>query len=715
MSKTTKEIFIDRYGNNKLKEVFNSNIFWIGLFIKVILAFTLASNFLTDLFIPFTDYYISSGFSNPYKHFINIDQANAFPYPALMLYIVSIPRMIFGIFTDWSTISSSTIFLARLPILLADFLILVLLSRLIKEHTKKILIYYWLSPILIYINYIHGQLDVIPVSILFVSLYFLFKRKFGYSSIFLGLAIAAKTNMVMVLPFYFAYLLYSKTINIKQLSLNLLIVVASFILVNLPYLFSYEFIEMVFNNKEQVKIFDFSYNFPDGNILYFVPLAYLFLFITAINLKGFSKDVYMMFLGFSFGIIALMVSPMQGWYYWIIPFFIYFHSKRPNSKFDFTLILFLGLQIAYFVYFLLIKNSDYLEVLQIIAPNLAKTPNAYQSLQLIGIDADKISNLSFTLLQAMLLANCIFIYRSGIKSYANYKIFSHPFLLGICGDSGAGKTTISNSIESIFKNRNTTIIRGDDMHKWERGNDNWNNFTHLNPKSNFLHDEISYLKAIKNSETISRRNYDHDTGKFTKEKRFKTGNLVIFEGLHSFYIKQMRDLYDLKIFVNPSEKLRKQWKIDRDTKKRGYSKDKILKQLDSRQKDSEKFIKAQLKYADIIVELLNDKEVGKDNELNIILKITATNSFYLEPLFNELSSIKSINSKHEYEDEDRQFIEINGNLSVQEIDNIAYNLSLNLELEDLGINNPSWDKDYLGIIQLFISYCIMKNLEATKK
>jgi len=513
MSKTTKEIFIDRYGNNKLKEVFNSNIFWIGLFIKVILAFTLASNFLTDLFIPFTDYYISSGFSNPYEHFIKIDQANAFPYPALMLYIVSIPRIIFGIFTDWSIISSSTIFLARLPILLADFLILVLLSRLIKEHTKKILIYYWLSPILIYINYIHGQLDVIPVSILFVSLYFLFKRKFEYSSIFLGLAIAAKTNMVMMLPFYFAYLLYSKTVNIRQLSLNLLIVIASFILVNLPYLFSHDFIEMVFNNKEQVKIFDFSYNFPDGNILYFVPLAYLFLFITAINLKGFSKDVYMMFLGFSFGIIALMVSPMQGWYYWIIPFFIYFHSKRSNSKFDFTLILFLGLQIAYFVYFLLIKNSDYLQVLQIIAPNLAKAPNAYQSLQLIGIDADKISNLSFTLLQAMLLANCIFIYRSGIKSYANYKIFSHPFLLGICGDSGAGKTTISNSIESIFKNRNTTIIRGDDMHKWERGNDNWNNFTHLNPKSNFLHDEISYLKAIKNSETISRRSYDHDTGK----------------------------------------------------------------------------------------------------------------------------------------------------------------------------------------------------------
>ena len=84
---------------------------------------------------------------------------------------------------------------------------------------------------------------------------------------------------------------------------------------------------MVFNNKEQLKIFDCSYNFPNSNTLYFVPLAYLFLFLLAINLKCFSKDVYMMFLGFCFGIITLLVSPMQGWYYWVIPFFIYFHCK----------------------------------------------------------------------------------------------------------------------------------------------------------------------------------------------------------------------------------------------------------------------------------------------------------------------------------------------------------------------------------------------------
>ena len=715
MSSAIKEIFIDRYGNNKLNEILKSNIFWIGFFIKIILAFTLASNFLKDFFIPFTEYYVSSGFKNPYEYFFNIDAGSAFPYPALMLYIASIPRIITGFLFDWNESSLGSIFLIRVPILLADLLILIILSRLIKEKNKKILIYYWLSPILIYINYIHGQLDAIPVAILFVSLYFLFKRKFEYSSIFLSLAIAAKTSMVIVFPFYFVYLIISKTIDIKKILLNFLIVIAVFLAINAPYIFSHEFIQMVFNNQEQAKIFDIRYNFPNGNTLYFIPLAYLFLLISAINLKGFSNDVYIMFLGFSFGIIALMLSPMQGWYYWIIPFFIYFHSKRSNPKIDFTAILFVALQVTYFIYFLLIKDSDYFQVLQFISPTLSQLPNIYKILQSNGLDADKISNISFTLLQAILFANCIFVYRSGIKSYANYKIFSHPYLLGVCGDSGSGKTTVSGAIESIFKNRNTTIIHGDDMHKWERGNDNWNKLTHLNPKSNFLHDEISQLKAIKNNKIIKRRHYDHDSGKFTEEKKFKPNNLVIFEGLHSFYIKQMRDLYDLKVFINPSESLRKYWKITRDTKKRGYSKDKILKQIDSRKKDSNKFISTQLKYADIIIELISDKKISNNNiESDAILKITTTNSFYLEPMVNKLSKIYSLNSKHEYSEEDKQFIEVSGNITTQELDLIADSLSINKGLEDLGVNSGLWNKGYLGIIQLFITYCIMKDLEYEK-
>ena len=144
------------------------------------------------------------------------------------------------------------------------------------------------------------------------------------------------------------------------------------------------------------------------------------------------------------------------------------------------------------------------------ALKIADLPNLYHFLQNNDVNANIISNIFFTILQTMLFANCLFIYKSGILKYLDHKLFSDRFLLGICGDSGAGKSTIANAIESIFQKENTTIIHGDDMHKWERGNENWNKLTHLNPKSNFLHNEISQLKAIKNGESIMRRHYNRD-------------------------------------------------------------------------------------------------------------------------------------------------------------------------------------------------------------
>ena len=69
------------------------------------------------------------------------------------------------------------------------------------------------------------------------------------------------------------------------------------------------------------------------------------------------------------------------------------------------------------------------------------------------------------------------------------------------------------------------------------------------------------------------------------------------------------------------------------------------------------------------------------------LKITATNSFYLEPVYNELCKIKSIKCIHEYEDEDRQILLINGDISSLEIDFCMRNLYLYKELTDLEIEN----------------------------
>ena len=685
---------------DQFKLLIISKLFWFILIIKITLATLFASDYLTKLFIPFVNYFFDNNFANPYKFFVENNNPKIFPYPALMLYLMSIPRIIFNGLLDFNVINSLTILVIRLPILLADFIILMVLAHLIKNHINKILILYWSSPVLIYINYIHGQLDVLPISLVFVSLYFLFKNKFYIASIMIGLALATKTNIAILIPIYLIYLFNHKKINFKNLVQNFIIILLVNLFANLQFLSSFEFVQMVFNNNEQFKIFDLNYLFSSGHKLFFIPLIYILILFYCLKIKTFSRDVYLMFLGFSFGLFTLLIVPMQGWYYWIIPFFAYFYIKKFSVK---NIVPFYLLQISYLLYFLIIKDSDYVQILQIISPNLSQNINFYHFLSSSGFDADLLVDLSFTILQTMLIINCYYIYRFGIANFINFKIYSKPYLLGICGDSGAGKTTIANYLAKIFI-ENVDIIRGDDTHKWERGDENWQKLTHLNPKSNFLYHEIADLKSIKNLQKIKRRFYDHNTGKFTQETELKLGNFIIYEGLHSLYLKQMRDLFDMKIFVNPTEELRKNWKISRDNLARGHSIQEIEKQLNDRKNDSNKFIKNQLQYADIIIEFLDN------NKSEISLKISTKNSFYLEEIFNKISVIKTLTCNHEYDRDDMQFIQFNGTINQQQIKDLARDLKINSHLENLNIYHPQWQENYIGIIQLILVYFIFNNI-----
>ena len=60
------------------------------------------------------------------------------------------------------------------------------------------------------------------------------------------------------------------------------------------------------------------------------------------------------------------------------------------------------------------------------------------------------------------------------------------YIIGVSGDSGVGKTTLSNLISYLFNENNVLLLSGDDLHKWERNNPNWKTLTHFNPETNNL-------------------------------------------------------------------------------------------------------------------------------------------------------------------------------------------------------------------------------------
>lgn len=690
-----RQIFYDKFGSSKIAGL-NSKLFYFGLALKIALAAFFASDYLTKLFIPFLNHFVNAGFSDPYQYFFELGQTNVFPYPSLMLWLMAIPKLLF------SWLSSSTqlnIFIYRLPILAADLCILVILLRWLKAKNKEVLIFYWLSPVLIYINYIHGQLDAIPMALVFVSMYFLFKEKFSVSAIFLAAAAACKTHILILIPFFFFYALKNR--HEKSASLKAAITfLATFFLLLSPYLSSKGFWQIVFENNQQGKIFDLSFSFASGLVFYLIPAIYIFLVAKSFSFKSYNRDIFIMFLGFAFGILTVFIPPMQGWYYWIMPFFIYFFIKETRAP-----LLFISLNICYFLHFAFHPQSDFLQVLQFINAEFASSPNLYHALINNGFnEVEKISSLVFTTLQTVLLLSCVSIYRSGIQSNLQIKLKSEPYLIGVGGDSGAGKTTYSKLLEKVFSLKNTTTIRGDDMHKYERGHDMWQIYTHLNPKANDLHSDMEDALKLKQGKIIQRRHYDHKDGKFTLPKQILSNKVVIVEGLLPFYLSQMRALYDLKIFIMPDEELRKEWKLNRDQAKRGHSSEKILKQIEDRAEDSEKYIQAQAKYADLIISFSDDAKT---------LSLSCSNHINAEKFINYINELSPELKIEQSYNEEKQLISFSGEISAEKIEYIAYQIIP--ELEELILEEPSWEKDLNGLLQLFSTYIIFEKMKLEQK
>jgi uridine kinase len=689
------------------KKLFSANmLFYIGLFIKVSLGTILASPVLTNLFIPFVNYFVTSGFENPYDKFLNVGQAAHFPYPMLMLYILALPKLLLGMIAPNNPFF--TLFLYRIPVILADVYIFLILKHWLKEnYCSRLIWFYWMSPVLIYINYIHGQLDVIPIAFLFGSLFYLFRGKSLYSSILLGCALAVKTNTLIILPFFFLFL-QSKKLDLKNILLFFCCTFGIFALINIPYITDSAFLEMVFKNQEQYKLFN-AFISLNSVAVYLIPASLLSLFVRGILLKNYNRDIFMMFLGFAFSIILLFIPPMQGWYFWLIPFLVYFYVKEEGR----SPFLFFSLQAGYLLYFMVIKESDYLSVFYLISKDISSKPSFYDYLNTINLNADISVNFIFTLLQTTLLMNCFWIYKKGLDSYSKHKITASPFLIGIGGNSGVGKTTISDALSMLFTPFNTTVLRGDDMHKWQRGHEKWNEYTHLDPKANYLHKEIDFLKKLKNGRKISRRCYDHTVGQFTSEQVFLPNNIIIFEGLHPFYLLSQRLLYDLKIFIKPSSDLMYHWKIIRDKEKRGYSKEAVINSIKNREKDSKEYIEVQVNKADIVIEILPENkilDVGNAKEkIQVYYQLTLLNDIYIEPLLEALDVVPSLNVEHKYTSDDHQVLVLKGTCPKDKLDKIVYEHIG--DLGDLGIDNPQLPEDLFGVLIITLVYYIFEKGE----
>ena len=132
----------------------------------------------------------------------------AFPYgPVMWLFLLplsAIGAVGGAIFPDSATEMLAIGF--SVGVLILDFLLLASLLEIVPNRRRLVISLYWLSPIVLYINYWHGQVDVVPVLLLTATLVALRRQKYTLAGVILGAAFAAKLSMILALPFILIYL-----------------------------------------------------------------------------------------------------------------------------------------------------------------------------------------------------------------------------------------------------------------------------------------------------------------------------------------------------------------------------------------------------------------------------------------------------------------------------------------------------------------------------
>jgi phosphoribulokinase len=214
---------------------------------------------------------------------------------------------------------------------------------------------------------------------------------------------------------------------------------------------------------------------------------------------------------------------------------------------------------------------------------------------------------------------------------------ARPVILGVVGDSAAGKTTITRGLVRVLGEEHVAHICTDDYHRYDRRQRAELGISPLHPDCNYLDIIAQHLGHLRRGEAIIKPVYRHKDGTFGPPVYVHPERFTVIEGLLGYHLREMRDIYDVRVFLNPPEELRRRWKVQRDCSRRGYTTDEVLAELDRREADSEAFIRPQRRYADMIVSFRPSDGEPAEDQIHLEAELTLGDGLphpELSPLIN---------------------------------------------------------------------------------
>ena len=664
--------------------LFSNPIFLVGLIIKLLFLALVLPAATEQWYAPFLFNSVKEfGFDPWGTHLALGGDELAFPYGyAMWLIFLPLAALTFVFELPQTTGYGLTL-------LYVDVALLITMRRLTDTTDGQLLACYWMSPIVFFATYWLGFNDLLPILLLMLCLVSLREAEPRWAALYVGLAVSAKLSMVLAVPFLFLYLFRNKRLQVYWHSFVVTLAIVMLVL-QVPYLLWATGGEMLFGNPELSKVYDVS--LPIGNDLrvFLLPLGYLLALFGAWRVQRMSFSLLVALLGMAFFLVLLLTPAAPGWFVWVLPFLVSYQTKS-----DKTAVLLVGT-----FSLLYIGLNGLLSPL----PSLptADWPSGIKTAEWLGISTHTLS-----LWQTVLLATGLILasrmLREGIQENEYFRLSRRPFVFGIAGDSGSGKSTLADAVSGLFGQHSVLQVSGDDYHLWDRQQPMWQAMTHLDPRANELYRFADEIRAVSSGFSIRSRRYDHATGKMSAPRLLKSNDYIIVTGLHALYLPYLRELYDLKIYLDMDDALRRHYKIQRDMEHRGYSRENAVAELKKRESDAQAYIRPQIKHADLVLSIrpLHEEILGHIGmPLRLELRVEAHNGMNHENLVRVLIAVCGLHVDSAEGADHSVALTIAGEVDSENIGFAARELVPQLsELLDV---DPVWHGGTLGLTQLVI-------------
>jgi phosphoribulokinase len=283
-------------------------------------------------------------------------------------------------------------------------------------------------------------------------------------------------------------------------------------------------------------------------------------------------------------------------------------------------------------------------------------------------------------------------------------------VVGVVGDSGAGKTTVTRGLTRVLGDAHVTHVSADDYHRYDRKQRRELGVTPLHPDSNHLDILTQHMSHLRRGEPVLKPVYSHRTGEFEPPLYVRPAKFLLVEGLLNFHTETLRSLHDVRVALAPPEELRRAWKLKRDCTRRGYTTDEVLAELDARQADAEAYIHPQRRFADIVVAFTaNHSDDPAHLDADVILRDTLPHPD-LSPLLGGSSGPALIKREREW------LLRVPGDLDpahAAELEEAVWermSFASHLRIRQLGeftVGTDLFRSDSLALVQLLILYHVV--------